>query len=296
MKSQRIPAWMQVNYYYGDDCPAWVFSFDNQKAIDKPFNSHWHPDLEIYYVEEGAYEFYIGQTVISLHNGDMCIISPGTEHSIQSKSQKARFYSIGITTRLLSLDEGHFFQTSFLEPLGQGLLEFDPVVHPTDRDYNSFYVPVEQIVQSSEQKDKVTMYGSAVSICCALIRRSTLKTEKPEGFSKEHDAVQQCILYMQKNYMNKITLEQLAELSNLHPNYLCALFRKYTGASPMTYLSKIRLQRARKLLRETEFNVRQVAERTGYNSASFFSKRFKAVMGVSPLEYGNAYRKNKYVK
>jgi len=287
---------MQVNYYYGDDCPAWVFSFDNQKAIDKPFNSHWHPDLEIYYVEEGAYEFYIGQTVISLHNGDMCIISPGTEHSIQSKSQKARFYSIGITTRLLSLDEGHFFQTSFLEPLGQGLLEFDPVVHPTDRDYNSFYVPVEQIVQSSEQKDKVTMYGSAVSICCALIRRSTLKTEKPEGFSKEHDAVQQCILYMQKNYMNKITLEQLAELSNLHPNYLCALFRKYTGASPMTYLSKIRLQRARKLLRETEFNVRQVAERTGYNSASFFSKRFKAVMGVSPLEYGNAYRKNKYVK
>ena len=296
MQSQRISAAMQASYYYGDDCPAWAFSFDNQRAIDKSFNTHWHPDLEIYYVEDGDYEFYIGRTSISLHSGDMCVVSPGTEHSIRSTSPKAKFYSIGIAMRLLSLDEGHFFQKSFLEPLGQGLLEFDPVVHPTDRDYNSFYMPVERIVRSWKQRDKVIMYGSAVSICCTLLQRSAPKTEKPAGFSKEHDAIQQCIVYMQKNYMHKITLEQLAELSNLHPNYLCTLFHKYTGASPMSYLSGMRMQRARRLLRETDLSVRQVAEKTGFNSASFFSKRFKAVMGIPPVEYGNAYRKNKAVK
>lgn len=108
--------------------------------------------------------------------------------------------------------------------------------------------------------------------------------------------MQLCVAYIQKNYMHKITLEQLAVLSNLHPNYLCTLFNKYTGSSPMTYLNKVRMHRARVLLRETDLSICQIAEQTGFNSASFFSKRFKAVMGIPPAEYGAAYRKNKPVK
>lgn len=296
MKSQRISAAMQASYYYGDDCPAWSFSLDNQKAIDKHFNEHWHPDLEIYYVSNGTYELNTDRGSYTLDAGDICVICPGVSHSIRCSSQKGTYHSIGIATRLVSLDEGHFFQKSFLEPLGRGMLDFDPLVRPSDADYNSFYLPVDRVVRSGVQKDKVIMYASAVNICCALIQRSAPKKEQTEGFSKEHDAVQQCILYMQKNYMNKITLDQLAEIANLHPNYLCNIFHKYTGTSPMTYLSRLRMQRARKLLRETDLNIRQVAERTGFNSASFFSKRFKAVMGIPPVEYGNAYRKNRNVK
>ena len=296
MKSQRISAAMQVNHYYGDDCPAWLFFLGNQKAIDKPFNYHWHPDLEFYYVVEGQYQFNTDQNACVLNQGDIYIVSPGVHHSIRSASQKAKYYSIGISTKLVSLDETHFFQKSFLEPLGRGMLEFDPVVRPSDSDYNNFLTPIDRLVQTVNEKDKVVMYGSAVQICCALIQRSTIKEEKTEGFLKEHDAVQRCIVYIQKNYMHKITLNQLAEIANLHPNYLCALFQKYTGTSAMTFLSRIRMHRARKLLRETDLNIRQVAERTGYNSASFFSKRFKADMGIPPVEYGAAYRKNKDVK
>ena len=296
MKSQRYSAANQGQYYYGDDCPAWAFSFDNQKAIEKPFNYHWHAELEVYYVEEGVYEIYSDQKTYTLNKGDIFIMRPGVDHSIRSTSHKAKYFSVGISTRLLSLDEGHFFQTEFLEPLGRGMLDFDPVVQPGDSNYHAFLAPIEQIISSMPQKDKVSMFCSAINICCALIRRSVRNEKKSTGFSKEHEAVQQCIMYMQKNYMDKITLQQLAELSSLHPNYLCALFNKYTGSTPMAYLSKIRMRRARILLRETELNVRQVAERTGFNSASFFSKRFKAVMGVSPTEYGNAYRKKGDVK
>lgn len=296
MKSQRISAITQGQYYYGDDCPAWVFSFDSQKVIDKRFNYHWHPDLELLYVAEGAHEVYAEQNTYTLNKGDIFIVCPGLDHSVRSTSRKAKYYSIGIATRLVSLDEGHFFQKSFLEPLGQGMLDFEPIVRQGDTDYNGFFVPIEQIMNSRQQRDKVTMFASAVNICCSLIRRSHPKEKKPEVFSKEHDSLQRCILYMQNNYMHKVTLDQLAELSNLHPNYLCTLFKKYTGTSPMSYLSKIRMRRARVLLRETELNVRQVAEQTGFNSASFFSKRFKSVMGVSPAEYGNAYRKSNDVK
>jgi len=296
MKSQRISAVMQESYYYGEDCPAWLFSMDNQKAIDRPFNNHWHPDLEFYYVIEGTYQIRLDNNTYILNAGDIFIVRPGENHSIQSVSQKAKYYSVGIATRLVSLDEGHFFQKSFLEPLDRGMLEFDPLVRPSDPDYQNFSMPMDRVIQTEDRKDKVVMYSSAVSICCALIQRSRIKEKKTEGFSKEHDAVQQCVLFIKKNYMHKVTLEQLAEIANLHPNYLCTLFRKYMGTSPMTYLSRVRMQRARKLLRETDLNIRQVAEQTGFNSASFFSKRFKAIMGIPPAEYGDAYRKSKTVK
>jgi AraC-like DNA-binding protein/mannose-6-phosphate isomerase-like protein (cupin superfamily) len=295
MKSQRISAGMQESYY-GEDCPAWLFSMDNQKAIDRPFNNHWHPNLEFYYVIEGTYQIRLDNNTHILNAGDIFIVRPGENHSIQSVSQKAKYYSIGIATRLVSLDEGHFFQKSFLEPLDRGMLEFDPLVRPSDPDYQNFSMPMDRVIQTEGQKDKVVMYSGAVSICCALIQRSRIKEKKTEGFSKEHDAVQQCVLFIKKNYMHKVKLEQLAEIANLHPNYLCTLFRKYMGTSPMTYLSRVRMQRARKLLRETDLNIRQVAEQTGFNSASFFSKRFKAIMGIPPAEYGDAYRKSKTVK
>lgn len=297
MQSQRISGASKANrYYYGDDCLAWAYGLSNQKAIGKRFNYHWHPELELYYVTEGDYELYTGQTTYALNTGDICIISPGVDHSFRCISQHGMYYSIGFSTRFVGLDEGHFFQKSFIEPLGQGALDFDPVVRPADSDYAAFQQQVERVIQSRERKDKLVMYVAAVSICCALMQRSRPKEKRPVGFSKEHDSVQQCIAYMQKNYMSKITLDQLAELANLHPNYLCTLFNKYTGSSPMTHLNKVRMQRARVLLRETELSIRQIAEQTGFNSASFFSKRFKAVMGIPPAEYGAAYRKDKTVK
>lgn len=297
MQSQRISGASQANrFYYGDDCLAWAYGLSNQKAIGKRFNYHWHPELELYCVTEGNYELYTGQTTYDLNTGDICIISPGVDHSFRCISQHGMYYSIGFSTRFVGLDEGHFFQKNFIEPLGQGTLDFDPVVCLSNPDYICFREPIDQIIRTQNDRDKLVMYSSAVAICCALMRRSKPKEKTTEGCSKEHNSVQLCVAYIQKNYMHKITLEQLAVLSNLHPNYLCTLFNKYTGSSPMTYLNKVRMQRARVLLRETDLSIRQIAEQTGFNSASFFSKRFKAVMGIPPAEYGAAYRKNKPVK
>ncbi len=292
MQSQRIDAASQGNrYYLGDDCPAWVYCLCNQKAIGKRFNYHWHPELELYFVSKGTYELYTDANTCTLGAGDIFVVSPGVDHSFRCTSQNGVYYSLGFAIKFVALDETHFFQKSFVEPLQQGMLEFDSVVRPLDPDYHRFREAVDQIIGIQEQKDKLIIYVAAVSICCALMQRSKPKEKTAKGFYKEHDSVQRCVGYMQKNYMRKITLEQLAELANLHPNYLCTLFNKYIGASPMTYLNKIRMQRARTLLRETELSIRQIAEQTGFNSASFFSKRFKAVMGVSPAEYGAAYRK-----
>jgi len=262
-----------------------------KKAINKRFNFHWHPELEIYYIVRGNYELYTKEETVSLKAGDICVVSPGVDHSVRGMSEEAKYYSIGFDLKLIRLDESHFFQRSFVEPLATGMLEFNPVICQKDSDYERFIGPIRQIIGHLTRPDKAAVFLGIMSFCCAIMGRSTPKTHSAKGCSREHESVRVCAEYMQTNYMHKITLDELAQKVNLHPNYFCAVFNKYEGCSPMTYLNKLRMVKARSLLRTTDLSIRQIAEQTGFNSASFFSKRFKAVMGVTPKEYGEAYRK-----
>lgn len=291
MKTLRVSGDIRTNGYVGDDCPVWIYTLDMKKAINKRFNLHWHPELELYYIVDGDYEFYTKKAATVLSAGDVFIVGPGVDHSVRGISEKGKYYSVGFNLKLITLDEGHFFQKSFVEPLATDMLEFDPVLHPSDADYDSFIAPIKQIVANMDQKDRLTIFSGVMLICWALMRRSTPKIHSAEGCSREHDSVRRCMDHMRINYAQKITLDQLAQMVNLHPNYLCSVFNKYIGCSPMTYLNKVRMQIARSLLRGTDLSIKQVAERTGFNSASFFSKRFKAMMGTSPKEYSDAYRK-----
>ena len=75
---------------------------------------------------------------------------------------------------------------------------------------------------------------------------------------------------------------------HLHPNYVCAVFKKATGISFFEHLSRYRINRAARFLRSTKDPVNEIAERCGFHSASFFCRKFAQYYGMSP----SAYRKN----
>lgn len=291
MKSQRIYTQQNLSGYVDNSCPVWIRSQHGKWTADRFFNIHWHPEVQIYYFISGTAEIYSVDGVVEVGAGDIYFVSPGQDHGVRVRSREAFYYSVLFELKAISADEEHFFQKEFVEPLATGKLEFSKVIRVTDADYQQFYGPIQRLFEQYETKDKLTIYMSLMQICWALMQRSRPGNNTVKGNAREHDAVRQCSDYMRKHFAEKITLEQLADLVNLHPNYLCTVFNKYAGCSPMSYLNHFRLRQAKILLRETDLSIAQVAERTGFNSASFFSKRFKAAMGSSPKIYGDAYRK-----
>lgn len=291
MKTQRLYTEKKPANYIDDSCPVWLTSFHGMKTVDRFFNIHWHPEVQIYYFSQGNVEMYSNDGSAHMEQGDIYIVTPGQDHGVRVLSQEAIYFSVLFDLKAISADEEHFFQKEFVEPLATGKLEFSKVIHVTDEDYQQFCGPVQRLVEQHETKDKLTVYMAVMQICWALMHRSRPQNNAVIGNTREHDAVRQCADYMREHFSEKITLDQLAEMVNLHPNYLCTVFNKYSGCSPMTYLNKCRMRRARKLLRKSDLSITQVAEQCGFNSASFFSKRFKALMGTSPKEYSDAYRK-----
>ena len=97
--------------------------------------------------------------------------------------------------------------------------------------------------------------------------------------------------YLQANYAKPIMLSQLAALEHVSVSYLSRQFRRYTGKTVITYLNELRVQAAQALLIQTDEPVETIAERAGFESPKYFSRIFRAKMGISPKSYRAQMRK-----
>ncbi|MCZ8516941.1 response regulator [Paenibacillus filicis] len=100
------------------------------------------------------------------------------------------------------------------------------------------------------------------------------------------ELVDKVAAYLEEHYAEaSLTLQQLAELAGVHPNYLTQTFRKITGLSCMQYLARLRMEKAKALLHQTELKICDIAERVGYENPLYFSSYFKKWVGVNPSDY-----------
>lgn len=93
--------------------------------------------------------------------------------------------------------------------------------------------------------------------------------------------------HISENYYKNISLEQAAGFLNVDRNYFCNIFKKETGETFTDYLVNVRMEKARKLLKNTSMKNYEIATEVGYDNFNYFSTVFKKVTGVSP----NVYRK-----
>ena len=93
--------------------------------------------------------------------------------------------------------------------------------------------------------------------------------------------------YIGKNYMNPLTVQDMAGQANLSVPRFSKVFKDSTGISPYDYLLSVRLEKARELLQETDVPVSRVAADTGFNSDANFIYFFKKHTGLSPLKFRN---------
>ena len=94
------------------------------------------------------------------------------------------------------------------------------------------------------------------------------------------------------NYMNNITVQDIAEHVNLSRSYLYKMFIKNLKVSPQNYLINLRMYKATLLLKNTKMPIGEVANKVGYSDSLLFSKTFSKNFSISPLSYRNNKKSN----
>ncbi len=97
--------------------------------------------------------------------------------------------------------------------------------------------------------------------------------------------------YILQNYRRNISIEELASLSEVTPNYVTVLFKEVLGVTPIQYLHQTRINNAWNLISTTSMSIKEIAEYLGYCDQSYFNRMFKKWMGVPPSEVKKAQEK-----
>lgn len=100
--------------------------------------------------------------------------------------------------------------------------------------------------------------------------------------------MERTLKHLHNHYNDKLDVEQLASMANMSASTFHRNFKQITAASPIQYVKKLRLSKAKDLLQDQGIKVKQAAAQVGYESATQFSREFTRYFGISPSDYAKA--------
>lgn len=99
------------------------------------------------------------------------------------------------------------------------------------------------------------------------------------------DKLEYVTAFIEDNLSGHITVDQLAGLVHLHPNYFTRLFKKHLGTTPIQYINSRRMEEAKRLFMHTDCSLAAAAERVGVQDVYYLSKLFKEYTGYTPTDF-----------
>lgn len=137
-------------------------------------------------------------------------------------------------------------------------------------------------------------YSTRIEAIKTLIARARLLSslyEKQPNNYRIDEAVEKVINYITENLAGDLSLNVLAEVCYLNPSYLSRIFRKETGSKISDFVSLKRIDLAKYLLLNSQMKVNEIGQKIGYHTPHSFTRLFKKIEGMSPIEYRDRYGK-----
>ena len=253
---------------------------------------HSHNFFEITYVIRGNCTFLFEGESATLSEGDLCIVSPGSGHSLPLEPgclaisvmvRRSTFDSVfsGLLTQkdLISL----FFRNSLYETKRANY-----ILLKTGSDPMAFHT-MQQLVCETNMMDQYAN-DCSVSLLNLFLARALRASSAEitlrhyEGYSESGSDFALILQYIQRNYQS-VTLSGLAKKFHFSETYLSKLIRKNLNQNFTDVLRSLKMNHAMDYLMNTSMKVSEIAEKVGYDSVDHFSRTFRNVYGVSPMEY-----------
>lgn len=251
-----------------------------------------HPFWEMVYIDKGEAQITADTDTFTLSQGEVYFHKPNEWHNIVSNKTAP---SVAIITFECNSDAMSYFCN---KKLNVGQKQKELISKIISEFTNCFDTPLNSVFCYKLSRRKTYVYGATQLIknyICELIisfLRSNPSNKQYSTISENNrDALLNIILnYMHAHINEKITMAELEKCSSLNKTTVNSLFKRTFSTSPMNYFLMMKIDRAKQLLREDNYNVSQISEILGYSSIHYFSRQFKRFTGMSPNEYSRSIK------
>jgi AraC-like DNA-binding protein len=246
---------------------------------------HFHPELELIYINKGQGKTHIGNHLSYFNNSQLILIGSNLPHN-------------GFTDRLTAngTETTIQFKSNFLGDDFLNVPEMAAIISLFDRAKKGIRFKVETKQKIGPKIEKLLEHGGLKRVLKFLEILDYLATTddyallNADGFAFEAEAqdsskIDIIFKYVNKNFQNHITLDEIADEVSMTVPAFCRYFKKATGKTFTQLVNEYRVVHATKLLNESKKSIADICFECGFNNFSHFNKQFNEITGKSASNY-----------
>jgi AraC-type DNA-binding domain-containing proteins len=245
---------------------------------------HYHNCYEIIFFLSGNISYFMKDKIYPIVKYDLVFIPPFDLHKVINTGDKyyeriaINFRKDSFDTEFINSDILNFFtsDTNKISAANNDMRNiFNLILYERKINDNLSNRRIKLLLE-----ELLIILNREVKRTIFQVNNNTIKDEK----------VLSIISYINENYMNNISLSLLSDKFYISQSYLAHLFKDVTSFTIMEYLNEKRISMAQQMLSEGNYNISIIGELVGYNNLTSFSRTFKKIAGISPMQYKNQYK------
>lgn len=243
---------------------------------------HWHKEFEIIRVLEGTFTVHLNSQQYNLKSGDVLLVEGGCLHT--GEPQSSVYECLVFDPAMLKRQQNDATE-KYLLPIIKTQIQLKNAI---DRNDTEITIAIDLLFTSIRQQEtyfELTVYGALFRVLALLYTKQYITSAKKLPHSTRAQTMTTLIDWIERNFAEQITLEQLSAIAELSPKYLCRVFKEYTSKTLIQYINELRIENACFEMAYKGKSITQAAYDSGFNELSYFCKIFKQHKGITPKEY-----------
>ena len=261
------------------------------------FKEETHDFWEIVYADKESIFCTADDEELILNEGEILFHKPNERHSLRANGKSAP--NVFIISFECKSEAVRFFENKKLT-LDTSLLRFVyALIEESKKTFHMHYSDPE--LKKMSLLDKPTLGGQQLvknylEILLVNLMRNETEKENAEVVFLPHEKLgeqvaKQVMAFLKEHIHERLEIADICLALNYNKSYIFEQFKKATGRSVMAYFIRLKTERAKRFLRETEMSVTQIADALAFDTPNYFSKTFKKITGYTPLQYKKIHRR-----
>lgn len=255
------------------------------------FTHHWHEHMEFLYFVSGTAMIECGSSPFQTQAGDLIVVNSNELHYGVSHSTDLFYYAIIVDIAMLQSYAVDAVETKFITPITQNRILFlNQITH--DENITACILALIRELENKELGYELSIKSQLYRLLSLLIRSYVAPATDLDQYRaklRELERLAPVFKQIDESYSDKLTVEQLANLTGLSRYHFSRLFKQLTDKSLMEYINWIRINKSEELLRNTSMSISEIAEACGFNDIYYFSRTFRKHKELSPTKWRSLY-------
>ncbi len=265
------------------------------------FYSHWHSEIEIFVVKEGAVIYMIEDKEYILRAGEGVFVNSNKLHMARAyKGQPCVCGAIVFQPTFLIDNINAPAYEKYIYPVLAGHRVFHPKLTQSvewQRQAISEMIQICNLKEEETESRELWIKGELLKVWDLCYRHPVKKDSEAVSVKKSYKLkrMEPVMHYIHQHYSEEIALSDLAEIIPMSEGQFCRSFKEIMNMSPIAYVVRYRILKGCTMLKDTDDKIGDIARDVGFGNISYFNREFLRVIGCSPSTYRKRQMQEQFI-